>query len=120
AYDRTLTVALRHPAITMIIFLATFAVNVYLFNIVPKGFFPQQDNGRLAANIVAQQDVSFAAVHEKMVRYAAILKSDPAVDTVTLFTAGGGGRGTTATTGRGFISLTLGEERRTAADEVIT
>src|SRR5207247_2617031 len=52
AYDRTLTVALRHPAITMIIFLATFAVNAYLFNIVPKGFFPQQDNGRLAANIV--------------------------------------------------------------------
>jgi multidrug efflux pump len=81
AYDRTLTVALRHPAITMIIFLATFAVNAYLFNLV----------GRLAANIVAQQDVSFAAIHEKMMRYAEILKSDPAVDTVTLFTGGGGG-----------------------------
>ncbi len=120
AYDRTLTVALRHPAITMIIFLATFAVNVYLFNLVPKGFFPQQDNGRLAANIVAQQDVSFAAVHEKMVRYAEILKNDPAVDTVTLFTGGGGGRGTTANTGRGFISLKLREERKIAADDVIT
>jgi len=105
AYDRSLTVALGHPAITMIIFLATFAVNVHLFNIVPKGFFPQQDNGRLAANIVAQQDVSFAAIHEKMMRYAEILEADPAVDTVTLFTGGGGGRGTTANTGRGFISL---------------
>jgi multidrug efflux pump len=120
AYDRTLTVALRHPAITMVIFLATFAVNVYLFNLVPKGFFPQQDNGRLAANIVAQQDVSFAAIHEKMMRYAEILKNDPAVDTVTLFTGGGGGRGTTANTGRGFISLKLREERKISADEVIT
>ncbi|PYM95159.1 MAG: multidrug transporter subunit MdtC [Candidatus Rokuibacteriota bacterium] len=119
-YDRTLTVALRHPAITMIIFLSTFAVNAYLFNIVPKGFFPQQDNGRLAANIVAQQDVSFAAVHAKMLRYAEILKSDPAVDTVTLFTGGGGGRGTTANTGRGFISLKLREERKISADAVIT
>ncbi len=119
-YDRTLTVALRHPAITMIIFLATFAVNAYLFNLVPKGFFPQQDNGRLAANIVAQQDVSFAAIHEKMMRYAEILKSDPAVDTVTLFTGGGGGRGTTANTGRGFISLKPREERKISADAVIT
>jgi multidrug efflux pump len=120
AYDRTLTIALRHPAITMIIFLATFAVNVHLFNIVPKGFFPQQDNGRLAANIVAQQDVSFAAIHEKMMRYAEILNADPAVDTVTLFTGGGGGRGTTANTGRGFISLKPREERKISADEVIT
>jgi multidrug efflux pump len=119
AYDRSLTVALRHPAVTMIIFLATFAVNVHLFNIVPKGFFPQQDNGRLAANLVAQQDVSFATVHEKMVRYAEILKADPAIDTVTLFTGGGGGRGTTANTGRGFISLKPREERKVSADEVI-
>jgi len=118
-YDRTLAVVLRHPAIVMIIFLATFAVNIYLFNIVPKGFFPQQDNGRLAANLVAQQDVSFATVHEKMVRYAEILKSDPAVDTVTLFTGGGGGRGTTANTGRGFISLKPRDERKVSADEVI-
>ena len=93
AYGRTLAVALRHPAIVMIIFLGTFAVNVQLFNIVPKGFFPQQDNGRLAANIVGQQDVSFATIQEKMIRYANILKDDPAIDTVTLFTGGGGGRG---------------------------
>jgi multidrug efflux pump len=120
AYDRSLTVVLAHPAIVMIIFLATFAVNVHLFNLVPKGFFPQQDNGRLSANIVAQQDVSFATIHEKMMRYAEILKSDPAVDTVTLFTGGGGGRGTTANTGRGFISLKPREERKISADEVIT
>jgi multidrug efflux pump len=119
AYDRTLTIVLRHPAIVMIIFLATFAVNIQLFKIVPKGFFPQQDNGRLAANIVAQQDVSFAAVYDKMLRYAEILKSDPAIDTVTLFTGGGNGRGTTANTGRGFISLKPREERKISADDVI-
>jgi multidrug efflux pump len=120
AYDRTLTVALRHQAITLLIFLATFAVNAYLFWIVPKGFFPQQDNGRLAANIVAAQDVSFAAINDKMERFAAIIQADPAVDTVTLFTGGGGGRGTTANTGRGFISLKPRSERRISADEVIT
>ena len=120
AYDRTLTVALRHQAITLLIFLVTFGVNAYLFLIVPKGFFPQQDNGRLAANIVAAQDVSFAAINDKMMRYAAIIQADPAVDTVTLFTGGGGGRGTTANTGRGFISLKPRAERRISADEVIT
>ena len=99
AYDRSLAVALRHPAVTMSIFLTTFAVNAYLFWIVPKGFFPQQDNGRLAANIVAAQDVSFAAIHEKMQRFAAILQTDPAVDTVTLFTGGGSGRGPRPTRG---------------------
>src|SRR5262249_57701571 len=74
---------------------------------------------RLAANLVAQQDVSFATVHEKMMRYAEILKSDPAIDTVTLFTGGGGGRGTTANTGRGFISLKPRDERNVSADAAI-
>ncbi len=120
AYGRTLTVAMRHPAITMAVFLATFAVNIYLFRVIPKGFFPQQDNGRLAANIVAQQDVSFEAIQDKMRRYAAILEADPAIDTVTLFTGGGGGRGTTANTGRGFISLKPRTERTVTADQVIT
>ncbi len=120
AYDRTLTVALRHTAITMTIFLATFAINAYLFWTIPKGFFPQQDNGRLAANIVAAQDVSFSAIHEKLRRYGAIIQDDPAVESVTLFTGGGGGRGTTANTGRGFISLKPRAERKLSADEVIT
>jgi multidrug efflux pump len=120
AYGRTLTVALRHPAITMVIFLLTFVVNGYLFWSIPKGFFPQQDNGRLGANLVAQQDVSFATIEDKMRRFAAILQADPAIDTVTLFTGGGGGRGTTANTGRGFISLKPRSERKISADEVIT
>src|SRR5207249_1086097 len=74
----------------------------------------------LMGGIVGRLFRSFAAIHEKMMRYAEILKNDPAVDTVTLFTGGGGGRGTTANTGRGFISLKLREERKISADEVIT
>jgi multidrug efflux pump len=120
AYDHSLTFALRHPALTMAIFLITFAINAYLFWIVPKGFFPQQDNGRLAANIVAAQDVSFTAIQDKIQRYAAILQADPAIASVTLFTGGSGGRGTTANTGRGFISLKPRSERDVTADEVIT
>jgi multidrug efflux pump len=119
-YDRTLTVALRHSFVTLVIFLVTFGVNIYLFQIVPKGFFPQQDNGRLAANLVAQQDTSFAQVHDKMFQFAKIIQSDPAIASVTLFTGGGGGRGTTANTGRGFISLKPRAERKINADEVIT
>ena len=120
AYGRTLTIALRHHAITMAIFLITFVVNGYLFWEIPKGFFPQQDNGRLGANIVAQQDVSFGTIQDKMRRFAAILQADPAIESVTLFTGGGGGRGTTANTGRGFISLKPRDERKITADEVIT
>jgi len=95
-------------------------VNGYLFWEIPKGFFPQQDNGRLGANIVAQQDVSFGTIQDKMRRFAAILQADPAIESVTLFTGGGGGRGTTANTGRGFISLKPRDERKITADEVIT
>src|SRR5581483_9007033 len=111
---------LKPHAITMVSFLATAGLNAYLFYVIPKGFFPQQDNGRLAANIVAAQDVSFAAINDKMQRFAQIIQADPAIDTVTLFTGGGGGRGTTSNTGRGFVSLKPRAERKISADEVIT
>src|SRR5207245_2009485 len=118
-YERTLSWTLRHPAIVMLIAVITFAVNVYLFVIVPKGFFPQQDNGRFAGVLVAAQDVSFAAIREKMVHFVDIVKSDPAVEAATAFTGGGGGRGTTSNTGRMFISLKPRGERKLSADEVI-
>ena len=65
-YDTTLSWTLRHPATVMLIAVITFAVNVYLFVVIPKGFFPQQDNGRIAGVLVAAQDVSFQAIREKM------------------------------------------------------
>jgi multidrug efflux pump len=119
AYDVTLSWTLRHPATVMLIAVITFAVNVYLFVIIPKGFFPQQDNGRIAGVLVAAQDVSFTAIREKMVRFVDIVQKDPAVEAATMFTGGGGGRGTTSNTGRMFVSLKPRAERKLSADEVI-
>src|SRR2546422_269644 len=118
-YERTLSWTLRHPAIVMLIAVITFAVNVWLFVVIPKGFFPQQDNGRMAGVLVAAQDVSFQAIREKMRSFVEIVRTDPAVETATAFTGGGGGRGTTSNTGRMFISLKPRAERKLSADEVI-
>ena len=65
-YARTLKSVLRHPQLTLIITLVTIAVSVYLYIIVPKGFFPQQDSGRIGGVIVADQDISFTAMREKL------------------------------------------------------
>ncbi|PYO48263.1 MAG: multidrug transporter subunit MdtC, partial [Candidatus Rokuibacteriota bacterium] len=118
-YDTTLSWTLRHPATVMLIAVITFAVNVWLFVVIPKGFFPQQDNGRIAGVLVAAQDVSFQAIRDKMVRFVEIVRTDPAVETATAFTGGGGGRGTTSNTGRMFISLKPRSQRKLSADEVI-
>jgi multidrug efflux pump len=118
-YDATLHWTLRHPATVMLITVITFAVNVLLFVVVPKGFFPQQDNGRIAGVLVGQQDVSFQSIREKMARFVEIVRSDPAVETATAFTGGGGGRGTTSNTGRMFVVLKPRAERKLSADQVI-
>ena len=118
-YDWTLRWTLRHPATVMLIAVITFAVNVYLFVVIPKGFFPQQDNGRIAGVLIAAQDVSFQAIREKMARYVDIVKADPGVEAATAFTGGGGGRGTTSNTGRMFVALKPRSERKLSADEII-
>ena len=96
--------------------LATIGVNIYLFVIVPKGFFPQQDAGRIVGNIQAEQDISFQAMRRKMTEFANIVKTDPAVDNAVVFT---GGSGNTTNTGRMFIQLKPLEERKVSADQVI-
>ena len=82
----------------------------------PKGFFPQQDTGRLGGSIQAEQDISFQAIREKMTDYVTIIMKDPAVSTVTAFVGGGG----TANTGRMFIMLKPLGERKVSADQVIS
>jgi multidrug efflux pump len=119
-YDASLGWALRHPGITLLVATLTFAVNVYLFVTIPKGFFPQQDNGRLAGITVAAQDISFQAMRDKLTRLAEIVRTDPGVATVTAYTGGGGGRGTTVNTGRMFVSLKPRAQRDVTADEIIT
>jgi multidrug efflux pump len=114
-YARSLRVVLAHKAVTLLVTVLTAVLSVVLYGLVPKGFFPQQDTGRLGGSIQAEQDISFQAIREKMNNYVAIIMQDPAVNTVTGFVGGGG----TANTGRMFIMLKPLEERKIGADRVI-
>ena len=116
-YATSLTWVLRHPRSMLAVTLATMGVSIYLYVIVPKGFFPQQDTGRLSGNIQASQDISFQAMRQKLTEVVEIIQSDPAVENVMGFTGGGGG--STTNTGRMFISLKPLEERHLSADQVI-
>jgi len=113
-YERTLGWALAHPALVLATLAATVALNVYLYIAVPKGFFPQQDTGRLVGGIMADQSTSFQLMKTKFAEMMQIVKNNPAVDTATGFT---GGRATNA--GFMFISLKPKSERKLSADQVI-
>jgi multidrug efflux pump len=115
-YGWTLRWVLRHRFATLLFTLATVGLNVYLYAVVPKGFFPQQDAGRIVGSIQAQQDISFPAMRAKMVELAGIVLTDPAVQHVVSFTGGGGN---TANSGRVFIALKPLGERTVSADQVI-
>ena len=116
-YGRTLTVALRYSAVTFGILLLTIGLNVYLFIHVAKGFFPQQDNGRIQGAIQADQDTSFQSMNQILLNMIEIVKADPAVDNVLGFTGGGGG--TTTNSARMFIALKSLEQRKLTADQII-
>ncbi len=113
-YRRSLGWALRHGPLMMLILGATIALNVYLYVIVPKGFFPQQDTGRLTGMIKADQSISFQAMQQKLQRFIDVVGQDPAVDKVIGFT--GGGQRNTANM---FVSLKSLGERTETADQVI-
>jgi multidrug efflux pump len=114
-YRRTLTLALRHPRSIMLILLAVLGLNFYLYDIVPKGFFPQQDTGRLIGSIQADQSISFQLMQQKLTQFVNIVKNDAAVETVVGFT---GGQQTNS--GSMFVSLRSLSERKMTADQVIT
>ena len=116
-YATSLAWVLRHPRSMLAVTLVTMGLSIYLYVIIPKGFFPQQDTGRLSGNIQASQDISFQAMSQKLTEVVEIIQSDPAVDTVMGFTGGGGG--STTNTGRMFISLKPLEERKLSVDQVI-
>ena len=107
---------MRHPRLTAAATILTIGLNVYLFVIVPKGFFPQQDVGRLNGNIQADQDISFPAMSGKMGEFAKTVAADPDVSSVVAFT---GGSGNPTNTGRMFVSLKPLGERKASADQVI-
>ena len=120
-YDASLAWVLRHPRGVLLLTVLTMAVNVYLFVVVPKGFFPQQDTGRLTGTIRAAQDISFQAMEQKLTEVVNIVGRDPAVESVIGFTgaAGGGGGGATTNTARLFVALKPLPQRKLTADQVI-
>ena len=113
-YERSLAWVLAHGIVTMLVLLVTVCLNVYLYIIVPKGFFPQQDTGRLIGFIQADQSISFQAMRQKLANFIDIIRADPAVDTVGGFTGG-----QQRNTGMMFISLKPKSERKESADQII-
>jgi multidrug efflux pump len=114
-YDFSLKWVLRHQFLILLVTIGTVCVNGYLFYQTPKGFFPQQDTGRINGSIIGDQDLSFAAMSQKMRTFTDIVSQDPAVEAVISFTGGGSG----GSTARLFASLKPLEVRKLSADQVI-
>ncbi|MGC1850258.1 MAG: efflux RND transporter permease subunit, partial [Pseudolabrys sp.] len=116
AYERGLDIVFRHQRITLGVFFATLALSVYLFVIIPKGFFPQQDIGLLTGISEAAQETAPDQMMKYQLQLGEIVRSDPAVDHVAMFM---GGPGNPSNTARMFITLKPRNERTANADQVI-
>jgi len=114
-YRHSLGWALAHPWLVLGILLATIAANVHLYNTIPKGFFPQQDTGRIRGFVEADQAISFQAMKGKMDVFLAIVGADPAVANVVGFTGGG-----QINSGMMFITLKPIGERKESADAIVS
>jgi multidrug efflux pump len=112
-YRRLLGIALKHSFITLSVTILVAGLSVFLYIKVPKGFFPQQDTGRIAGSVQAAQDISFQAMRDKMERYVSIVMKDPAVSTVVGFAGGN----TVSNQGRFFIMLKSLEDRGTCKNK---
>ena len=113
-YEHTLGWSLRHPLLILLVLLATIGLNVWLYVIIPKGFFPQQDTGRLVGGIQADQSTSFQAMKGKFAEMMKIVGENPAVEGAVGYT---GGRQTNS--GFMFVQLKPKPGRRVSADQVI-
>ncbi len=118
-YDGTLDWALRHPRFMMSVLVATIAINVFLYVVIPKGFFPQQDTGQLQGGIRGDATSSFSLMKGKLQEVAAIVQADPAVDTVTGSVGGGGFGPSSGASANVTIALKPLRERGVSADQVI-
>jgi hydrophobe/amphiphile efflux-1 (HAE1) family protein len=116
-YDRMLRWVLRHRGITLGVAFGTLVLTIYLFTIVPKGLFPQQDTGQLSGFADAPQDISFPAMKERQEALNAVVRDDPDVDHFISFM--GAGNGNTGNTGSMFIALRPLPGRKATSDEVI-
>jgi multidrug efflux pump len=119
-YERTLAWSLEHGGLVMLALLATVGLNVLLFNVIPKGFFPQEDTGLLQGGIMADQSISFQLMKEKLVRLMDIVRADQAVESVAGYTgAGSGGGGSQTNSASIYVLLKPLAVRKISADEVI-
>ena len=109
AYRHSLTVVLDHQPVTLVVTILVACLSVFLYVKVPKGFFPQQDTGRIMGAVMAAQDISFQSMSDKMQLYVDIVMKDPAVDTVVGFAGGN----TALNQGRFFMMLKPLEQRGT-------
>jgi multidrug efflux pump len=117
-YQRSLIWALHYPKWMIFATLMTLLCNIFLFFIIPKGFFPQQDTGRITASIQAEQKISFQGMKNKLTAFVTLIKQNHAVENVVGFVGSGGG-GNTNNAGAIFISLKPLLERKISADAVI-
>jgi multidrug efflux pump len=114
-YDRSLHWAVTHPAITLTVLLMTVAVNGYLIATIPKGFFPQQDNGLMTGTIQASQSTSYQGMQRILADDVQKLRRDPAIDSIVALRGGG----SNSNRAQVFMSLKPLAERRVTADAVI-
>ncbi|HEV8434169.1 MAG TPA: multidrug efflux RND transporter permease subunit [Thermoanaerobaculia bacterium] len=115
-YEHMLDFVLTNTLPVLLVTFATIGFTVYLYVIIPKGFFPQQDTGRLSGNVQAAQDTSFPALIEKANIFMRIVEKDPAVENVVSFTGGGRGGGNSASM---FVTLKPLNERKADAQKII-
>ena len=119
-YEKSLGWVLRHQPLTLAVTLAPSRSRVYLYIIVPKGFFPQQDVGRISGSILADQATSFQAMRDRVLQLVKIVMHDPAVDNLNAYVGGSdGGGGAALNAGKMNITLKPLKERKISADEVI-
>ncbi|WP_024510929.1 multidrug efflux RND transporter permease subunit [Bradyrhizobium sp. ARR65] len=116
AYEGGLDLAMRWRRTTLVIFFATLGLSVYLFMIIPKGFFPQQDNGLITATSEAAQDISFQDMVKQQEILGKIVQEDPAVATVAMAI---GGSGRAGNNGNLFITLKPRDQRDASAQQII-
>ncbi|MBV8584817.1 MAG: efflux RND transporter permease subunit, partial [Verrucomicrobia bacterium] len=117
-YSSSLRWVLRHAALMLLVTVTTLCLTIWLYGIVPKGFFPQQDTGLIFGNTEGAQDISFDAMVQKQNLITKIIQNDPAVATVTSAVGSGGGGSTNQ--GRVFIALKPRSQRKDNATQVVT
>ncbi|MBE8595385.1 multidrug efflux RND transporter permease subunit MdtC [Xenorhabdus sp. BG5] len=114
-YARSLKWILNHTRWVLLALIGIIALNIWLYISIPKTFFPQQDTGKMLGFVVADQSISFQAMHEKMKRFMQVINNDPTVDNVVGFTGGD-----SINTGFMFVSLKPLKERNESIQQVIT